>query len=190
MAVHRVSVFFAAMAAALILLGSLGWQAGAQAAQGGQNEGGEPGDATLRIGGDRGTRFAGTCTVGREEHLIGGRAPQSFEYDLDGRKLACEIGKDRAAQSNGLEVVLRGEHTRSVQRVVGGDESVIEFTYDDGNISSSISSSSSQVASRTAVGGSDSSTADDGGREGGGDRGSLADRIRKRVDGMIEQAVP
>lgn len=144
----------------------------------------------LRIGGDEGTRFAGTCSVGREEHDIGGRVPQSFEYDLDDRKLACEIRDDRDAQSNGLEVVLRGENTRSVQRVEGGDESIIEFTYDDGNVSSSMySSSSSQTASSTVVGSSGSSTVDDG--QGGVDeQGSLGDRIRKRVDDMIEQAMP
>ena len=72
------------------LVASLGWQAAARAAQG-EEGGGEPRSVTLRLAGDEGTPFSGACSVGGREHEIGGRTPQSFEYEPNDRKLECEI---------------------------------------------------------------------------------------------------
>jgi hypothetical protein len=187
MLVQRILVLLAAISA-IFLLSSWGWQELAQAAQDEGSKHGESGDLTLRIAGDEGTRFSGVCSVGEEEHDINGRVPQSFEYDLNDRQLACEIRK-QSAQDAGLKVVLKGENTRSVHRSVGGEDAVIRLAYQDGTVSSSMSSSSSQTASTANSNGSPSSAQNDAGRGGDG-RGSLADQIQQKVDEILEQALP
>lgn len=182
----RVLVLLAAVSATL-LLGGWAWQVRGQPAEGADGGRGGSETVTLRIAGDDGTRFAGACSVGNDERDIGGRVPQSFEYDLQGGELACEIRADRA--SGELRVVLRDENTRSVHRSVGGGESVIRFVYEEGSFSS-ISSSSSQTMSTTTHGSSTSLTMNEDDQERGGDRRSLADRIREEVDNRLERTMP
>jgi hypothetical protein len=171
---------------AVILLGSLGWQAPAQAAQDEEEtKGGDSGSATLRLAGDKGTPFSGTCSVGEEEHDISGRVPQSFEYELNGRKLACEIRKQEA-QGVELKVLLKDGNTRSVQRSEGGEDTAIRLVYEDGSVSSSMSSSSSQMISSTSI--SSSSAAGDA-RQRDYNWERFADQIQKKVNGIIERAL-
>jgi hypothetical protein len=99
---------------------------------------------TLEIRGDRGTRFAGKCSVGGDEKRIGGRVPESYSYELGGKKLECEIRKDGPGT---LEVVLAaGDDVRSVHRQTGAGSSIIRLTY-SGDGASGVSSSQSQVSS-------------------------------------------
>jgi hypothetical protein len=103
-----------------------------------------PPKVTLEVGGERGTKFSGTCSVGGEQRRIGGRVPQSYSYEPDGEKLECEI---RRNGSGALEVVLAaGDEVRSVQRQTGAGSGTINLTY-SGKGASGVSSSASQVSS-------------------------------------------
>jgi hypothetical protein len=195
MLIQRALVLVATLSA-VILLSSWGWQAPAWAAQDEENKGGGSEDVTLRVAGDKGTPFSGTCSAGKEEQDISGQIPQSFEYDLDSQKIQCEIRK-QGDESDELEVVLSSEDTRSVQRVEGEDVT-LRLTYANGSVSSSTTSvssgqatnsGSSQVSlssssSQTVVSSSNSSSsseADDDARGGSADAESRAERIIERV---------
>ncbi len=187
MSIHRLLILMAAWFSSAFVLGSWGWQEPVQAAQGKKgNESGESGGVTLRIAGDKGTRFSGVCSVGQEEHDISGRAPQSFEFEPNDRKLVCEVRK-QGAQGTGLEIILEGENTRSVQRIAGGAVTVIKLVYERGKLTSLTSSTSSQKLS--TAGDSASSTAN-GDAQGVDDQKSLADQIREKVDEILEQVLP
>ena len=68
MSTHRLLILMAALFSSAFVLGSLGWQEPVQAAQGEKgNESDESGAVTLRIAGDKDTRFSGICSVGQEE---------------------------------------------------------------------------------------------------------------------------
>ncbi len=187
MSVQRIPILLAVISA-IFLFSSWGWQEPAQAAQSEGSDHGEFEDVTLRIAGDEGTRFSGTCAVGEEKRNISGQVPKSFEYELEAdSQLACEIRK-QGAQDTGLKVVLKSENSRSVHRSVGGEDAVIRLTYQEGSFSSSMSSSSSQTTSGANGDGSSPSTdSEPGGDE---NRGSLADRIQQRVDEILERALP
>ncbi len=95
----------------------------------------EEDQAQLELKGDSGTEFSGSCAVGDEEpEEISGQVPQSFTYDLNGQPLKCEITSEGNIEAN-----LTAGNTRSVQRFSGG---TLSLTYENGNISSSVSSSS------------------------------------------------
>jgi len=98
-------------------------------------------EVRLRIGGDPGTAFSGTCAVGDEEEEVSGEVPRSFTYRLDRGKLKCEITNDGPGA---LEVVLKSGNDRSVHRT-NAPEAVINLTYSENGVSSSTTSSSSSV---------------------------------------------
>jgi hypothetical protein len=90
----------------VLLLGNWADRAPAQGRMdGSEGERDGRGDVTLEIRGDQGTRFSGECSVGGERREISGQAPESFEFDLEGGELSCEIGK-QGSGSDELEVVL------------------------------------------------------------------------------------
>jgi len=165
----------------VFLLGNSADQGVAQEKQGGAEGGrGERGDVTLRIQGDKGARFSGTCSVGGERREISGQAPQSFEFDLKGRELSCEID-NQGSQGNELEIELSGENVHSVQRL-GGAQGTLKMNYDgDGSFSSVSSSSQTTVNSD---GGSSLSRSEEKALEG------LADRIVQRVEDILGRARP
>ncbi len=189
MVVQKVLILMATVSA-VIVLSSWEWQAPAQAAQHEEaSKDGGAGNVTLRIAGDKGTPFSGTCSVGGKEHDISGQVPQSFEYELDSQKLECEIGK-QGDESGALKVVLSSEVTRSVQRVEGneGKDVTLRLTYSKGSVSSSMTSSFSQLSSsssssQTVISSNSSSSSKANGDEGDGgeDAESLAERIIERV---------
>jgi hypothetical protein len=77
---------------------------------------------TLEIGGDPGTKFSGSCSVGGGEKTIGGWVPARYVYEPGGDKLECEIRKGGAGT---LEVVLAaGNNVRSVQRTDARDGTI------------------------------------------------------------------
>jgi hypothetical protein len=171
--------------AAVFLLGNWTSQGLAQAKQDqAKGERGGQGDVTLRIEGDQRVPFSGACTVGGERRKIAGQTPRSFQFDLKGRKLSCEIGK-RGSQSGELEVVLSGENVHSVQRLAGA-KGTVSLNYGGGGSFSSMSWSS-QTVSGTA--GSSSSGADDT-VPGEDTLETLADRIERKVEDIFERAMP
>jgi hypothetical protein len=186
MLARRLLVLVAAFSAVL-LVGGWGHDVRAQAAQDEvKGAGGEPGDVTLRIEGDRGARFSGVCSVGGERRDVAGEVPQSFEFAPGDRKLSCEIRK-RDGQAGALEVVLSGEGIRSVQRIGGGDGTV-RLTYDGGSVSSSSMSSFSSQTAESAGSSSFPAAEEEAGRR---DRAeSLADRIKQKVDEILERVQP
>ena len=100
--------------------------------------GGGPEKVTLKIKGGQQAEFSGTCAVGEEEHTIEGRAPQSFDYSLEGRNLECGIQNQG---SGPLEVALISGDDRSVYKL-DGRGGTIKLVYTKNGISSSISSGS------------------------------------------------
>lgn len=95
------------------------------------------GDATLEIQGNPGTEFSGTCTLGEEVNEIGGQAPERFTYQLDGRRIECEI-RQESAGSLGF-VFTAGASTSSVQQI-NSQGGTINLVYENGSLSSFSSS--------------------------------------------------
>jgi hypothetical protein len=186
MLVQKVLVLVVTVSA-VILLSCLVWQAPARASHDEEEtKGGDSGSVTFRLAGDKGTPFSGTCSVGAKKHDISARVPQRIEYELNGRKLACEIRKQEA-QGVELKVLLKAGNTRSIQRSEGGEDTAIRLVYEDGSVSSSTSSSSSQMMSSTS-GLSSSAARDTRQRDYNWER--FADHIQKKVNSIIEQALP
>ena len=105
---------------------------------------------TLEIAGDRGTRFSGTCTVGDEEREIGGRVPERFVYELDGRKLECQIRKQSPGAMN---IVLDAGDADHVQRTDSGQgfSSSIQSSTSSGSTNqTNVSQSSSTIVSSSS----------------------------------------
>jgi hypothetical protein len=110
-----------------------------EAEEAAQGESANTGEAVLTIEGDPQTKFSGSCAVGDQEgEAIAGQARESFEFELDGQRLTCEIRNETGGD---LEVVLEVGNARSVQstNVTGA---IIRLTYSEGAISSSTFSSS------------------------------------------------
>jgi hypothetical protein len=96
-------------------------------------------EITLKIGGNPGTEFSGTCSVGGEERTLGGRVPARYVYESGAGELECEIRKRGVGA---LEVVLAaGNNVRSVQRT-SAPGGTINFAYSGSSISSSTFGSS------------------------------------------------
>ena len=130
-------------------------QAGGEKTRAGDSGGG----VTLNIEGDPGTEFSGTCSIGDEENELSGEVPESFDYDLEGQQLGCEIRQENAGN---LNVLLTGPGDRVEQQAntPGGS---ISLVYSENGVSSSTSSSGAssssvnQVVSSSSSGGSSSS---------------------------------
>jgi hypothetical protein len=107
------------------------------------------GVAALKIEGSSGTEFSGTCVVGSEESEIGGRVPQSFRYELHGRRLDCKIRKE-SSNPGVLRVVFNvGDHTNSVHETSTKGGTITLRYESDGvaNFSSSTSVSGGKATS-------------------------------------------
>ena len=108
------------------------------------------GEVVLRLKGDEGVEFSGTCSVGGEEQEIKGQVPQEFTFEIDGDELECEVRKE--GDDGTLKLVLLSGDDRIVQKVSG--DSTMKFTYSDNGVSSSTSSvsgSSSVVSQSSSV---------------------------------------
>lgn len=168
-----------AVVSTVFLLGGLGDEDGAQAAQEDKKDGSSgSGEVTLELEGEEGVSFSGICSVGEERRDISGEVPQSFEFDVDDRELSCEIRKQDST-NGALEVVLSGEGSRSVQRIEGG-EGIVRLIYKGGAGSSSMSSEQADTTGNPP---------DDAAR-GDEDGGSLADQIQRRVNEILERVIP
>ncbi|MDP8972531.1 MAG: hypothetical protein M3N45_04995 [Actinomycetota bacterium] len=116
-------------------------------------------EVTLRIEGDPGTGFSGTCNVGDEENELSGQVPDSFGYDLEGQQLECEI---RQEDVGSLEILLVGPGDR-IEQQINAPGGTISLAYSENGVSSSTSSSGSsssvnQVVSNSSGGSSSSSS--------------------------------
>ena len=128
---------------------------------GGENTRGRDsrGGVTLSIEGDSGTEFSGTCSVGDEAYELSGEVPESFNYDLEGRQLECEIRQESAGN---LNVLLIGPGNR-IQQQANTPGGTISLVYSENGVSSSTSSSGAssssvnQVVSSSSSGSSSSS---------------------------------
>ena len=94
-------------------------------------------EATLEIEGDPGTEFSGKCAVGNEEKEIGGQVPERFVFELDGRKLECEI---RKKSTGAMNIVLDAGEADYVQRT-DSRWATVSIVYSGEGFSSSIQSS-------------------------------------------------
>jgi len=102
------------------------------------------GEVTLKIEGSPGTEFSGTCIVGDEEKKVSGRVPKRFIYELDGRRLECEIRKQSSNSGEMRVEFSAGDDTNSVQQTStqGGS---ITLRY-DGRGSTALVTSSTPVS--------------------------------------------
>ncbi len=105
-------------------------------------------ETTLEIGGDPGTGFSGTCTVGGEERAFRAQVPERFVYELDGRRLECEIRKQSVGA---MKITLDAGDTDYVQRT-GSRRVTVRIVYSKGGFSSSSIQSSSIQSSSTSSG--------------------------------------
>ncbi len=102
--------------------------------------GGGPQEVALEFLGTKGAVLCGTCALGDEEHDLGGRVPERFTYELNGRDLDCQIRK-QGAGAGSLRAVLAGDGVRFVQQT-DTPYGAIRFGYSGRGVSSSTSSSS------------------------------------------------
>jgi len=104
-----------------------------------QGESANTAEAVLTIEGDPQTTLSGSCDVGdQEKEAIAGRAPESFEFKLDGQRLTCEIRNETGGD---MEVVLEAGNDSSVQST-SAKGATMRLAYSEGTISSSTISSS------------------------------------------------
>ncbi len=107
------------------------------------------GEVLLKLKGDEGVEFSGTCSVGGEEQEIQGQVPEEFTFALDGDELECEVRKEGDGT---LKLVLLSGDDRVSQRVSG--DATLKFSYSGNGVSSSTSSvsgSSSVVSQSSSV---------------------------------------
>ena len=120
-----------------------------------QDEGAPVGDGevVLRLKGDEGVEFSGTCSVGGEEQEFQGRVPEEFGFKLDGDELECEVRKEGEGT---LRMVLLSGNSRSVQTVAG--DGTVKLSFSGNSVSSSTSSGSSSAVSQSSSSVSQSSS--------------------------------
>ncbi len=124
----------------LVVGGVVAGEAGEEATEGSADEArGGPQEVTLELLGTQGTEFSGACAVGDEEHALGGRVPERFNFELNGRGLDCQVRK-QGAGAGSLRAVLAGDGVHSVQQT-DAPNATIRFSYSGRGVSSSTSSS-------------------------------------------------
>lgn len=118
-----------------------------------------PGKVVLRVEGNPGTEFSGTCVAGGAEQEVAGRVPGRFVYELDGQELECEVRKVGSAAGE-LEISLDGGGLHRKTTIRGqGDEVSFALT-EQGTAFSTFSSSgsNSSVSQETKITSSSSSS--------------------------------
>jgi len=104
------------------------------------------GRAVLRVLGEPGTEFTGTCAVGDEEREVSGEVPRRFVFDLGGRELACEISNESGGR---MRVVLVAGENR-IEQETSGRGAEVEFRFSGDGVSTASSSGSSGVVSQSS----------------------------------------
>lgn len=94
--------------------------------------------ASLEMAGEPGTAFSGKCVLGDEENDVSGQVPETFTYQLDGRKLDCEVRKEG---SGNMKIIFTAGNDRGVYQTNAPD-STVKLTYTKNGLTSTTSSSS------------------------------------------------
>lgn len=127
------------------------------------NARGRAGRVEVKIGGQPGTQFSGTCVVGEEKQDVSGRVPGRFVFEA-GNEVRCEIG---SVPSEGtplkFSVTSGGENKQQRIRATAQN---IDFALSGNSVSyeaksssgSSVSSSSSSVVQSSKITSSSSSS--------------------------------
>jgi hypothetical protein len=115
----------------------------------GDSGGGLPGKVILKIDGEPGALFSGTCTVGGEEREVSGQVPGRFVYEPEGREVECEI-QNRGPDAGPLEFSVTADGSNRKQKVkVTGD--TMSFSFSGNSISHTTSSTSSAAVQESSV---------------------------------------
>ncbi len=85
----------------------------------------------LRLEGDAGINFSGICTTGTEDSVLVGQVPKSYNFNLRGQGLACQIKKQSPGNGSLRAILLAGDNTRSIQQTES-QESTISIAYSGG----------------------------------------------------------
>ncbi len=112
----------------------------------------------LKIGGEPGTQFSGSCDIGGEKREVAGQVPERFVYDLEGRKIACEIRNETGTGQLKFSVGIEGARKQKIKATADNvsfsfSGSSLSYTTSSGTDASSvqktkvISSSNSSVSS-------------------------------------------
>jgi hypothetical protein len=118
------------------------------AARAGNAAGGaRSGKVTLEISGDPGTGFSGTCAVGEEKRELDGQVPERFIYELDGRRLRCEIQTEEA--DGAALTVLTAGNAHYIQQS-GTRGATMSFVYSERGFSSSTVSSAGATSTSSS----------------------------------------
>lgn len=108
-----------------------------------------PGRVRLKIGGEPGARFSGTCTLGDEEREVSGQVPGRFVFEPEGREVECEL-RNGGPGAGPLEfsVTAGGEKQKQKVRVTGD---TMNFTLSEDGISHTTSSASGAAVQSSSV---------------------------------------
>lgn len=109
----------------------------------------------LKVGGEPGTRFTGTCVVGGEEREVSGRAPERFVYEPGGREVECEV-RAQNPDAGPLRFSVNADGGNQKQRIrATGD--TLSFAYSENSISYTTSSASGAASQSSTITSSSSS---------------------------------
>lgn len=112
----------------------------AESAGKGSGGNGRADTARLKVSGKAGTKFSGTCAVGGREEDVSGRVPARYEYELNGRRIECEL---RTKDGGALKVTFTSGGDR-VRQKIQGRAATFRFVYSaDGTSSVSATSEAS-----------------------------------------------
>lgn len=124
-----------------------------------EKDGARPGEVRLKVGGDPGTRFSGTCVVGGEEREVSGQVPGRFVYEPAGR-VKCDIRNEGAGQ---LKFSVTADSGNQKQKIkVTGD--AVSFSFSGNSLSYSTSSASGAQVQKSRVSSSSYSSSSASGR--------------------------
>lgn len=103
------------------------------------------GEVTLKLSGEPGVAFSGSCAVDGESRQVSGETPETFTYEPEER-LECEI----TSQGGPLRVTFSDGQGTNTTQTVGSGSSSLELTYDGDSFASSTSSGSQASSSQTS----------------------------------------
>lgn len=108
-----------------------------------------PGRVRLKIAGEPGARFSGTCTRGDEEREVSGQVPGRFVFEPEGREMECDL-RNGGPEAGSLEfsVTAGGENQKQRVRVTGD---TMNFTLSEHGISHTTSSASGAAVQNSSV---------------------------------------
>lgn len=92
----------------------------------------------LKIGGEPGTQFSGSCDIGGEKREVSGQVPGRFVYDLEGRGISCEIRNETGTGQLKFSVDLGGARKQKIKATADN----VSFSFSGNSLSYTTSSGS------------------------------------------------